>query len=77
MGHLVLNFRRPIIIAELWRPEVAYVEKIDFLRFLEIFFSKFCSERIPRDTDRRVVFKFREMWLTEIGKIVHTVRARK
>ena len=25
------------------------------------------------DTDRRVVFKFREMWLTEIGKIVHSV----
>jgi len=22
------------------------------------------------------VFKFREIWLTEIGKIVHTVRAR-
>jgi len=39
--------------------------------------SKFCSETIHRDTDRRVVFKFREIWLTEIGKIVHTVRARK
>jgi len=24
-----------------------------------------------------VVFKFRASWLTEIGKIVHTVRARK
>jgi len=40
-------------------------------------FSKFCSKRIHRDTDRRVVFKFREIWLTEIGKIVHTVSARK
>ena len=29
--------------------------------------SKFCSERIHRDTNRRVVFKFREIWLTEIG----------
>ena len=25
-------------------------------------FSKFCSERIHRDTDRRVVFKFRDIW---------------
>jgi len=33
-------------------------------------FSKFCSERIPRYTDRRVVFKFREIWPTEIGKVV-------
>jgi len=28
-------------------------------------FSKFCSERIHRDTDRRVVFKFREIWPIE------------
>jgi len=34
-------------------------------------FSKFGSERSRGDTDRRVVFKFREIWLTEIGKIVH------
>ena len=27
-------------------------------------FSKFCSERIHRLTDRRVVFKFREIWPT-------------
>jgi len=27
-------------------------------------FSKFCSERIHRDTDRRVVFKFHEIWST-------------
>jgi len=40
-------------------------------------FSKLCSERIHCDTDRRVAFKFREIWPTEIGKIVHTVRARK
>jgi len=25
-------------------------------------FAKFCSERIHRDTDRRVVFKFHEIW---------------
>jgi len=37
-----------------------------FLRFLEklpliVKFSKFCSESFHRDTDRRVVFKFREI----------------
>jgi len=32
-------------------------------------FSKFCSKRIHQNTDRRVVFKFREIWLTEIRKI--------
>jgi len=37
--------------------------------------SKFCSEKLHCDTDRRVVFKFREIWLTQIGEIVHTVRA--
>ena len=31
-------------------------------------FSKFCSKRIHRHTDRRVVFKFREIWRQEIGK---------
>jgi len=49
------------------------LKKIDFLAFLEKRpltgnFSKFCSESIHRDTDRRVVFKFREIWLMEIGK---------
>jgi len=39
--------------------------------------SKLFSERIHGDTDRRVVVKFREIWPTEIGKIVHTVRAGK
>jgi len=27
-------------------------------------FSKFCSESFHRDTDPRVVFKFREIWPT-------------
>jgi len=27
-------------------------------------FSKFCSERIHRDTDRHVMLKFREIWPT-------------
>jgi len=40
-------------------------------------FSKVCSESIHCDTHRRVVFKFCEIWLTEIGKIAHTERARK
>jgi len=57
------------------------VEKNIFLRFVEKQplmgkFSKFCFENI-HDTDRRVVFKFREIWMTELCKIVHTVRARK
>jgi len=75
-----MNFRRSVIIAELWRAEVA--RRRTFCVFLEKRplagkLSKFCSERIRCDTDRRVVFKFREIWLTEIGKIVHTVGARK
>jgi len=44
-----------------------------FEEFLRIFekttpygkFSKFCSGSFHRDTDRRVVFKFREIWPTE------------
>jgi len=28
-------------------------------------FSKFCSESFHCDSDRRVVFKFREIWPTE------------
>jgi len=28
-------------------------------------FSKFCSDVVYRDTDRRVVFEFREIWPTE------------
>ena len=44
------------------------LRRIDFLPFLEKRpltekFLKFCSERIHRDTNRRVVFKFRETWL--------------
>jgi len=41
------------------------------INILEIFwpltekFSKFCSKSFHRDTDRRVVFKFREIRLTE------------
>jgi len=62
------------------------VEKIDFLRIfqkrpLTVKFSKLYSERIHRwmngFTNRRVVFKFREIWRTEICKIVDPVRARK
>jgi len=37
------------------------------LRFLEkrpltVKFLKFCYESFHRDTDRRVMFKFREIW---------------
>jgi len=41
-----------------------------FLRFLEkrpltVKFSKLCAETFRRLSDRRVVFKFREIWPTE------------
>jgi len=59
------------IVPELWRPLVG---RHYFFRFLVFFlkitpitvkFSKFCSESFHRDTDRRVVFKFREIWPTK------------
>jgi len=64
-----MNFRRSVIIAELWRPEVARLGKMPFFGFLEKRllagkFSKFCSERIHCLTDWRVMFKFRKIWLT-------------
>jgi len=68
--HLVMNFRRSVIIAELLRPwSHKKLKKWFFLCLLEKRplkgkCSKFCSERIPRHTDRRVVFKFREIWPT-------------
>jgi len=74
-----MHFRRSIIVAELWPPEVARCWK--FLRIFCVFFlekwltgkfSKFCSERIHRLTDRRVVFKFRE-----IGKVVRYLSDKK
>jgi len=55
------------ITAELWQPEVARRwEKLNFLHVLDkrpltVKFSKVCSLRIHRDTDRHVVFKFRKI----------------
>ena len=40
-------------------------------------FSKFCSERIHRLNDRRVIFKFREIGQREIGKIVRCLPEKK
>ena len=66
-----MNFHWFVIIAELWRPEIARGwKKIHLFAFwgkrhLTAKFSKFCSTRIHCDTDRRVVFKFREIWPTE------------
>jgi len=82
MDHLEMIFHRSIITAELWRPEVArHWKNWDFLRFLEKWplmgkFSKFYSDRIHHDTDGHAVLKFHETWLTEIGKILHTVFVR-
>jgi len=69
--HLVVNLWQYIIIAELWQPE--FSRHLTFLRFLETWpitvkFLKFCLESLHRDTDQRVVFIFREIWLT--GKSV-------
>jgi len=68
-----MNFRRSIlvIVRELWRPEVSHVVE----NFCEIFafFRKTTPYgkifkilfRIRRQTDLRVVCKFREIWPTE------------
>jgi len=66
-----MNFRRSIIIAELWRPwSRKTLETMIFLHFLEKRpltgkFLKLCSKSFHRDTDRRIMFKFREIWPTE------------
>ena len=67
-----MNFCQSIV-AELWRPEVAWLGKMSkFLRFLEKRpitgkFSKFFSERIHRLTSRCVMFKFCEIRLMGNG----------
>jgi len=72
---MIMNFRRSVIIAELWRPEVARLGKnVPFCVFwnkrpLTGKLSKFCPESIHRDTDRRVVFTFREIWPTNLADI--------
>jgi len=82
---VVINIRRSTIIAESCSLKSEDVEKFSFLdfcqktapygKFFKILFLG--SKGIHCDTDRRVVFKFREIWLTGIGKILHTVRIRK
>jgi len=59
------EFPAVVIIAELWRPEVF----INFCVFLEkrlrtVKFSKFSSNSFYRNTNRRVMFKFCEIWPT-------------
>jgi len=58
--YLVVNFRRSVIIAFLWR--LAFARRWDFVKNCCIFgrkrpltvkFSKLCSESFHRDTDRR------------------------
>ena len=34
-GYFGVNFSRSVIVAELWRPEVARLKKWEILRFLE------------------------------------------
>jgi len=46
-------------------------------RPITVKFSNFCSESFHRDTDRRVVFKFRKFGQREIGKIVHCLPDNK
>ena len=73
---MVVNFRRSIclIVVELWRPVVGLFAKI-LCFFLEKrpLTVKFCSERIHRLTERRVVFKFR----VNFGKVVRYLPDRK
>jgi len=60
-----------IVITELWQRQVArrWKKISNFCSFcgkrpLMGKFSKVCSKRIHHNTDRLVVFKFREIWLT-------------
>jgi len=53
-----------------------------FLRFLEkrplmVKFSNFCSKRFHRDTNRRVVFKYHEMFRRKIGEIMRCLTDKK
>jgi len=67
----VINFRWSVIIYGVmaaWS-RIETLKKIHFWgcaekRPLAGKFSKLCSQRIHCDTDRSVVLKFREMWLT-------------
>jgi len=54
---LAVNFRRSVIIAELWRHEVARPGTFlnNFLLSFMVKFSTFCSESFHRFTDRRCV----------------------
>ena len=53
------------------------MKKLQFLHFLKWRltgkFSKFCFERIHCDTDRDVVFKFREIWLIGLVQQLFTL----
>jgi len=60
-------------VAELWQPEVVsreffFCKNFAFLEKMTPYGKvlKFCSKRIHRLTDRRVVFKFHEIWPTGI-----------
>jgi len=70
MDHLVMNFHLSIIVASYSSMKSQDVEK---MKFFEFFFEKqlltgklseFCSGSFHRDTNRRAVFKFCEIWLT-------------
>jgi len=61
-----MNFRRSVIIAELWRPKFArpgnFVSNFCvFKRHFTVNFSKFCSESFHRLTIDVVVFKCRKI----------------
>jgi len=61
-GHLLIHFRRSVISRKALKIIIfwGFVEK----QPLTGTFWKFCSERIHRGTDGRVVFKLREIWPT-------------
>ena len=76
--HLVVNFRRSVIDAWLWRPEVAgpgnFVSNFCVLgkkRPLTVIFFKFCSESFHRLTESTVLCSIVVKFIRrEIGEIV-------
>jgi len=60
-------------VAEDGRPKIAFFEK----RPLTGKFSKIFSERIHHLSDPRLVCKFREIWPTSMGKVMHYLPDQK
>jgi len=80
MDQLVRNFRRSIIIAELRWPDVVRRWKNLFCFWKTTTYRKIIKipfRKVHRDIDGRVLFKFREIWLTGNGKVVLYLHDKK